>query len=157
MRDNLKYYILPLVITLFAACKNNHKMDDTKPQSSLIFPQGEKISNNNFSGDAWLNMLMENDSSYDMQIGSVTFEPGARTNWHYHPGGQVLLIIEGKGLYQEKGKSVQTMQKGDVIKCPPNVIHWHGAASSNTLVHIAISPNTDKGKVVWLEKVEMQH
>lgn len=118
-----------------------------------IFPQASKITNNNFSGNAWLSMLVENDATYNSQIGNVTFEPGARTNWHYHPGGQILLVIEGKGLYQEKGKPIQVIQKGDVIKCPPNAIHWHGATPADTMIHIAISSNISKGNVVWLEKV----
>jgi len=141
-------------ITLHS-CKQSEKENKEKmsEQSETLFPKGDKITNNNFTGTAWLNMVMENDSMYDMQIGNVTFEPGARTNWHSHPGGQILIVTEGKGFHQEKDKPIEIIKKGDIIKCPPNVIHWHGASSSDTLVHIAISPNTDKGKVVWLEKV----
>jgi|GEM_PF-32189 len=118
-----------------------------------VFPQGNIITNDNFSGNAWLNMLVESDTTYSTQIGNVTFEPGARTRWHYHPGGQILLVIEGKGLYQEKGKPIQVIKKGDVIKCSPNTIHWHGATPTDPMVHIAIGTNTGKGSVVWLEKV----
>lgn len=121
--------------------------------NNQMFLQGNKITNDNFSGTSWLNMLVENDSIYNTSIGSVTFEPGARTKWHYHPGGQILLVTRGKGFYQEKGKPIQIIQAGDVIKCPPNVIHWHGATPTDSLTHIAISPNTYKGNVVWLEKV----
>ncbi|WKL48827.1 cupin domain-containing protein [Flavobacterium pectinovorum] len=98
-------------------------------------------------------MLTENDTIYNTQIGNVTFEPGARTNWHYHKGGQILLVTQGKGYYQEKGKSIEIIKKGEVIKCPQNVIHWHGATPTDTLVHVAISTNTDNGNVVWLESV----
>jgi 4-carboxymuconolactone decarboxylase len=121
--------------------------------SHQLFPLGNKITNDNFTGNAWNNMLVENDSSYHTQIGNVTFEPGARTRWHYHPGGQILLATRGKGFYQEKGKQIEIIQEGDVIKIPPNAIHWHGATPTDSLTHIAISPNMDKGKVVWLEKV----
>ncbi|WP_232065173.1 cupin domain-containing protein [Rhodocytophaga rosea] len=86
-------------------------------------------------------------------MGNVTFEPGARTNWHYHPGGQILLVTSGKGRYQEKGKAVKELRKGDVIKCAPNTIHWHGAAPDSELSHIAISTNAGKGAVVWLKPV----
>jgi quercetin dioxygenase-like cupin family protein len=61
------------------------------------------------------------DNLNPMQVGSVTFEAGARTNWHLHPGGQILLIIHGRGYYQEKGGSKKIIKKGDVIKCTPNV------------------------------------
>jgi quercetin dioxygenase-like cupin family protein len=70
-----------------------------------------------------------------------------------HPGGQVLLVTEGKGLYQERGKAVRVIQKGDVLKCPSGVAHWHGAMPDTQLIHIAIVPNTEKGSAVWLERV----
>jgi quercetin dioxygenase-like cupin family protein/alkylhydroperoxidase/carboxymuconolactone decarboxylase family protein YurZ len=132
--------------------KNEQTADQMKNRHQL-FPLGNKITNDNFSGNAWLSMLVENDSSYNTQIGNVTFEPGARTKWHYHPGGQILLVTRGKGFYQEKGKQIEIIQEGDVVKIPPNAIHWHGASPTDSLTHITISPNTDKGKVVWLEKV----
>lgn len=142
--------IAALLAVIAASCKQTStKVKDTNE----IFPRGNQITNNNFSGNAWLSMLVENDRIYDAQIGSVTFAPGARTNWHSHPGGQILLVISGKGLYQEEGKPIKVIQKGDVIKCPPNVKHWHGATPTDSMVHIAISTNTDKGPVVWLEKV----
>jgi quercetin dioxygenase-like cupin family protein len=101
-------------------------------------------------------MLMDDDSVYNSQIGNVTFEPGARTNWHSHPGGQILLITKGKGLYQEKGKAIQNISEGDVVKCPPAIAHWHGATPIDTMAHIAIGVNTQKGSVVWMEPVTDQ-
>lgn len=137
------------------SCNNSKKQQaGTKtPDTHIIFPKGKKVTNNNFRGSAWLTMLVENDTLYDTQIGNVTFEPGARTNWHYHKGGQILLVIEGKGYYQVKGKRKQIIKKGEVVKCPPNIIHWHGATPNDTLIHVAISTNTSKGSVVWLEPV----
>ncbi|MEJ5964115.1 cupin domain-containing protein [Pedobacter immunditicola] len=60
-------------------------------------------------------------------------KPGARTNWHHHKGGQILLVTAGKGLYQEKGKPVEVIKEGQVIKCPPNLAHWHGATPDDTM------------------------
>jgi quercetin dioxygenase-like cupin family protein len=94
---------------------------------SVIFPKGEKITNDYFIGTAWLKMLVSNDSTLNCPIGNVTFEPGARNNWHEHPGGQILLVTGGKGYFQEEGKPVQVIQEGDVVKIQPNVKHWHGA------------------------------
>lgn len=71
----------------------------------------------------------------------MTFDAGARTNWHKHSGGQILLVTAGEGRYQERGKDVQTLKKGDVIKIPPNVEHWHGAAPDCMFAHISIEPN----------------
>jgi len=115
--------------------------------------KGTKITNGNFTGDAWLEMLVEADTPYNTLVGNVTFEPGARTNWHSHPGGQILLVTMGQGYYQEKGKQRQIIKEGDVVKCAPNRVHWHGATLNDTIVHVAIGPNTDKGGVVWMEKV----
>jgi 4-carboxymuconolactone decarboxylase len=86
-------------------------------------------------------------------MGSVTFEPGARTNWHRHPSGQILVITDGTAYYQEKGKPKQTLSKGHVVKCPPGVTHWHGATRVGSMTHLAVSPNLNMGQVVWLEKV----
>lgn len=152
MKKNLKY-ILPLVILLFTACNNNHKMVETTQQNEPAFPKGEKIVSENFVGFAWLNYLVETDSVHNVNIGAVTFEPGARTNWHYHEGGQILLVTDGTGLYQEKGKPVEVIKKGEVMKCPPNIEHWHGATPTQAMTHIAIGTNTNIGGAVWLQPV----
>ncbi|HEY0900386.1 MAG TPA: cupin domain-containing protein [Sphingobacteriaceae bacterium] len=120
---------------------------------SEIFPGGNKVNSNNFTGEVWVNMLVPTDTIFNTQMGNVTFAPGVRSNWHSHPSGQILLVTEGVGYYQEKGQPVKLMRKGDVVKCRPNVIHWHGASPGKSVTHIAISPNMEKGGVVWLEKV----
>ena len=114
------------------------------------FPKGEKANTLNFTGTAWVYMMVTPDDIYNSSIGNVIFEPGARTNWHNHPGGQILLVTDGKGFYQEKGKPAQPIQKGDVVRIPPDTEHWHGASSGSSLTHIAISPNQQKGNVEWL-------
>lgn len=140
--------------TIFICACTFHNPDTAmKQKTGTIFPKGDKITNNYFTGTAWLQMLVDNDSTFDTSIGNVTFEPGARTNWHKHPGGQILLVTDGQGYYQEKGKPAQLLHKGDVVKIPPNAEHWHGAAPAKGLTHIAISVNTDKGSVIWLGPV----
>jgi quercetin dioxygenase-like cupin family protein len=147
-----KFSILfPAIIIV--ACNNMQPVTAQEQKTALVFPKGEVITNNNFTGTAWLQMLVNNDSTYNTSIGNVTFEPKARTNWHKHPGGQILLITDGRGYYQENGKVAQLLHKGDVVKIPPNAEHWHGAAPDQSLTHVAISPNTDKGSVVWLQPV----
>jgi len=152
MKHNLMY-ILPLVAMLFTACNNNQKMEETKQHSEPVFAKGEKVANDNFTGTVYLNYLVETDTTHNVNIGSVTFEPGARTNWHYHKGGQILLVTEGTGLYQEKGKPIETIKKGEVVKCPPNIEHWHGATPTEAMTHIAIGTNTNIGGAVWLQPV----
>lgn len=84
----------------------------------------------------------------------VTFEPGARSAWHTHPKGQFLQVTTGVGLVQEWGQPVQTIRPGDVVWCPPGVKHWHGAAPTTAMTHLAVTGTTADGKNVnWLEKV----
>lgn len=118
-----------------------------------IFVKGVKITNNNFTGTAWLAMLVNSDSTFNTSIGNVTFASGTRTNWHSHAGGQLLLVTSGTGRYQEKGKEIKELRTGDVIKCMPDIIHWHGASPDSEFSHIAISTNTQKGIVTWLAPV----
>ncbi|MBN2480698.1 MAG: cupin domain-containing protein [Bacteroidales bacterium] len=131
------------------------------PQTSTVtqlpgdtaFPKGEKITGNNFTGTAYVFRIINPDSTFYTSIGNVTFEPKARTNWHKHPGGQILLVTAGMGFYQEKGKPAQLIRNGDVVRIPPDTVHWHGAAPDTGLTHIAISLNLEKGNVIWLEPV----
>ncbi len=144
-------YILLFTVVLITACNNNQKM--AEKQNEPVFPKGEKVVSENFTGTVWLNYLSETDTVHNVNIGSVTFEPGARTNWHYHKGGQILLVTDGKGLYQEKGKPIEIINKGDVVKCPPDIEHWHGATPSDAMTHIAIGTNTNIGGAIWLDPV----
>jgi len=136
------------IASTFAQQKSSGKQFSSNP----VFPTGSKITNNNFKGNAYLKTLMEADSINPTSVGNVSFEPGARTKWHLHPGGQILLVIEGVGYYQEKGKGKQILRKGDVIKCPPNLPHWHGASADTAFVQVAIT-NRHLGETVWLHEV----
>lgn len=113
----------------------------------------EGPGSSNFTGSVSVRMLVVPDSIFNTQMASVTFEPGARTNWHYHPSGQILIITDGTAYYQEKGKPKQILAKGQVVKCPPDVQHWHGATRDGSMTHTALSPNLQMGRVVWLQAV----
>ncbi len=84
---------------------------------------------------------------------TVTFEPGARTAWHTHPLGQTLLVTAGSGLVQEWDGPVRRIHPGDVVWIPPGVKHWHGAAPTTAMTHIAIAEMLDGKAVEWLEQV----
>ncbi len=126
---------------------------NTAENQNAVFPKGDKAPADYFTGTAWIKMLVPNDSTFNTQIGNVVFEPGCRNNWHKHPGGQILICINGTGYYQEKGKPIQLLHKGDVVKIEPDVIHWHGASPDNEFTHIAVNPNTQKGVVEWMDRV----
>jgi quercetin dioxygenase-like cupin family protein len=83
----------------------------------------------------------------------VTFEPGARSAWHTHPLGQTLIVTAGCGLVQSWGSPIRKIRPGDVVWCPPNEKHWHGAATTTAMTHIAIQEQLDGKVVEWMEKV----
>jgi quercetin dioxygenase-like cupin family protein len=119
-----------------------------------IFPLGKPALPDFFIGTAYLQTLIaDTEKQIHCQVHNVVFEAAARNNWHKHPGGQILLVTDGKGYYQERGKQAQSLQKGDVVQIPPDVEHWHGAASDSDFTHIAINPNTQQGEVAWLAPV----
>lgn len=143
-----------LIGTIILSCKPSVEkkqiVDSTAQQ--LIFSKGEKITNSNFIGNAWLKMLVVDDSLNRNSVGNVTFEPGARTNWHSHPNGQIILALEGEGYYQEKGSKKKILRKGDVVKCPANLPHWHGASADKEFIQIAITSRIN-GPTEWLGAV----
>lgn len=107
-----------------------------------------------FTGDVQILPIYPANHEMRSSGGLVTFEPGARSNWHIHPVGQVLIITSGRGRTQEWGKPVQEVKEGDVIICPVGVKHWHGGAPDSRMSHISICEEKEPGKVVeWMEKV----
>lgn len=152
MNNSLK---VALILTLLS----NVTLADDKPNQQITTFDQQVIQDapaNNFSGKAKFSRLPVMPSDGDIAPATVTFAPNAITNWHIHPNGQYLIVIEGEGRTQEWGKSIQNINKGDVIWCPPNVKHWHGASARSGMTHIALSPvPKDDEKVIWLERVEL--
>ena len=137
---------------LTTSCMEN-KSETNKTELEAIFPKGELGPAENFTGNAWATALVGNDSIYNTLVGNVYFEQGARSNWHIHPAGQILIITDGVGYHQIKGQPRQIIKKGDVVKCPPNVMHWHGASPESGMQQLYIIANTEKGIVQWLHPV----
>lgn len=142
-------------LLLLQSCQQNEKKEEKKETEKVdaIFPQGEKGSEKYFTGNAFNLGLVPPDSIYTTVVGNVYFEPKARSNWHTHPSGQILLITSGKGYHQIEGEKIQVLKKGDVIKCPPNTRHWHGASPDEGMQQMYIVPNTEEGIVNWMEPV----
>lgn len=84
---------------------------------------------------------------------TVTFEPGARTNWHVHPLGQTLIVTAGRGWVQREGGPVEDIQPGDIVWFPPGEKHWHGATMTTAVTHIALQERLEGKAVDWLEPV----
>ncbi|MFI0450375.1 cupin domain-containing protein [Actinomadura sp. 6N118] len=97
------------------------------------------------TGGAWIEPVAEPEDGTRTQIDSVRFAPGGRTVWHRHPLGQVLLVTEGTGRVQRRGGPVETIHVGDTVHIAPGEWHWHGAAPTVPMTHLAIEPIPDDG------------
>jgi 4-carboxymuconolactone decarboxylase len=126
---------------------------NTLESHNAIFPKGEKVSADYVTGTAWVNILVRQDETGSYAIGNVVFEPGCRNNWHKHPAGQILVITDGKGYYQERGEPARSLTKGDVVVIPSHVEHWHGAGHDISLTHIVVTNNSKEGAVEWFAPV----
>jgi quercetin dioxygenase-like cupin family protein len=106
-----------------------------------------------FSGAVRIDPLFDAPSPARARGASVTFEPGARTAWHTHPLGQTLIVTAGCGRAQRWGGPIEEIRPGDVLWIPPGEKHWHGAASTTAMTHIAIQEQLDGKAVDWMEQV----
>lgn len=106
-----------------------------------------------FTGAVRIDPLIEAAEPARVFAASVTFEPGARTAWHTHPLGQTLIVTAGCGRAQRWGGPVEEIHPGDVIWFAPGEKHWHGAAVTTAMTHIAIQEKLDGKAVEWMEKV----
>ena len=106
-----------------------------------------------FTGNVRIDPLFEAPDPARVRGASVTFEPGARSAWHTHPLGQTLIVTSGFGWVQSEGQHKVELRPGDVVWCPPNERHWHGATPTTAMTHIAIQEALDGKVVEWMEKV----
>ena len=106
-----------------------------------------------FTGAVRIDPLFQANAPARALGASVTFEPGARTAWHTHPLGQTLIVTAGCGRVQREGGPIEEIRPGDVVSIQPNEKHWHGAAPTTAMTHIAIQEALDGKAVDWMEKV----
>ncbi len=107
-----------------------------------------------FTGSVRIDRLFAAEAPARANGTSVTFEPGARTRWHTHPLGQVIVVTVGCGRAQREGGPVEEIRPGDVIRFAPGERHWHGASPTTGMTHIAIQEELDGEAVHWLEPVD---
>ncbi len=144
-------FVLSVGFSTKSRAQKSENMKINAPES--VFPKGRPAPSDFFTGNAWVTGLIQNDSVFTTVGGKVFFEAGARSNWHSHPAGQILIVTAGVGYHQLRGKPIEVIHKGDVVKCPPDIDHWPGASKESSMTHIYIVPNTEKGIVTWKEPV----
>ncbi|MBF9031295.1 cupin domain-containing protein [Rhodobacterales bacterium HKCCE3408] len=109
-----------------------------------------------FTGTVRLARLRESETPSRVNAARVTFEPGARTAWHTHPMGQLLIVTEGEGWTQTEGGEKRTIRPGDTVWFAPGERHWHGATADSAMTHIAIQEAVDGKAADWAEHVPDQ-
>jgi quercetin dioxygenase-like cupin family protein len=111
-----------------------------------------------FTGSVRVDPLFKANDPSRTSGALVTFEPGARSAWHTHPVGQILIVTAGSGWVQQWGGPIEDIRQGDVVRIPPGQKHWHGATATTGMTHIAIQEQLDGKAVEWMEKVsDEQH
>lgn len=106
-----------------------------------------------FTGTVLQDPIITPQAPARLAANRVAFEPGARTAWHTHPLGQTLYVIFGVGRVQTKGGPIHEIKAGDVVWIPPGEKHWHGAAPTTCMVHVAMQESLDGNHVTWMEQV----
>ena len=123
----------------------------------VVTPSGERDSfvgpSDYITGSVVVEMLFRPEEPARTSGASVTFAPGARSHWHTHPLGQILVVTAGVGWLQQEGRERQEIRPGDVAWIPPDIRHWHGATATNAMTHLAIQEVLDGTNVVWLDPV----
>jgi quercetin dioxygenase-like cupin family protein len=126
-------------------------------QTISITRSGSQLSNKGlaeyFTGTVRIDPLFKANDPSRTSGSSVTFEPGARTAWHTHPLGQILIVTAGCGLVQRWGGPIEEIRPGDVVWIPPGQKHWHGATATTAMTHISIVERLDGKTADWMEKV----
>jgi len=130
----------------------------SKPGAGMqLFRNGSRPSQTGpaewFTGKVRIDPIYTAEAPSRVGAAQVTFEPGARTAWHSHPLGQILVVTSGVGWTQTEGEPVVEIRLGDVIRCPPGRRHWHGAKPATAMSHIAIQESVHGSPVTWMEKV----
>ena len=106
-----------------------------------------------FTGQVRIDPIIEAEAPARLRAASVSFEPGARTHWHTHPFGQTLYVTAGAGRVQVWGEPIREIRAGDTVWFSPGEKHWHGAAPTTAMTHLAIQEALDGNVVEWMEKV----
>ena len=130
--------------------KKDHKESySEKDTGNMLFKRGEQVVSEYYTGKVYISDVAH-QTKFD--INHLVFAPDSRNMWHIHPDAeQVLLILDGEGYYQEEGREIILIKKGDVIRTPANVKHWHGSTSESELVHLSVTERTDKGHIKWIK------
>ena len=156
----IKITVIGIAIILTALCGCSPEKETTaktENNTKIEIINGpipvNRASADNFSGEVYSTMLTLLREHLNLSSGYVNFTPGARTNWHTHPEGQMLIITSGKGRVQQWGEPLIEVKEGDLVWFPAGVKHWHGASPDESMTHLSMAPIIEGVSSVWLEPV----
>lgn len=135
-----------------ASAENTISIDKISVIKRAALPSSQ-ASSDNFIGTVTVDRIFSATDPSGLSAGYVNFGPGARTNWHTHPKGQMLIITAGRGWVQQWDGPKLTVEEGDTVWFPADVKHWHGATADTPMSHISVAPVFEDKSSVWLEKV----
>lgn len=143
------------ILFLLLACIPFIGMTQTPAYKITSFlTEGAKAPNTHYIGEAWLNSLLQADEELNYNITKATFKANSTLDWHKHATPQVLIILEGEGYYQERGKDAIIIKKGDVIRCSKDTEHWHTSTKEQSVTYLAIYGGS---QTVWTEKLTQEY
>jgi quercetin dioxygenase-like cupin family protein len=157
-RKFLSAGIIVLLVCVLYGCKVREEAKMSEQRAKPVIVRGESHAPQDgpadwFAGKVKLDLLTDGDIGNGLSLARVSFAAGARTAWHKHPAGQTLIVEKGEGWTRVEGGAKEIFKAGDVIWCPPNVKHWHGATATSAMTHVAITPYKNGQNVDWLEQV----
>ncbi len=147
MRNSI--FILSILAPLYLSAQN----PDYTVSSYLT--EGTKAPNTHYIGEAWLNALIHNDAELGYNITKATFRANSTLDWHKHASVQVLIIVDGRAYYQERGKDPVVLKKGDVVKCPRDTEHWHSSTKERDVTYLALY--SGEQPTVWTEVLTQKY
>ena len=140
----------PISLMAFVLCAVACASLSAQSSYDSLFPRGTKAPNVHHTGDVWLYHPEADPEYHPFAMAVATMAAGAKLDWHLHPAGQRLIVLEGVGYYQERGDSVRLMLRGQTIDCPPGVEHWHAASADESVIYLAVSA---RSSTEWKEPV----
>jgi len=146
-----EFLLLFIMCTVSYGQESNYKLSSLLNDDLII---DNKAPNIHYIGNAWLKRLIVADEDFDYNLTQATFQADSTLDWHKHSTGQVIIIVDGEGYYQEKGKEVIVLKKGDVIKCDKNIEHWHSSTPNKDVSYIAVYGNSE---TIWTEKLSKEN
>jgi quercetin dioxygenase-like cupin family protein len=146
MKHFIFFLFAGLPLTLFSQSQYNIKSYQD---------EGNRAPNTHYIGDAYLNRLLDSDGELPYNITKATFKANSTLDWHYHASTQVLIVVEGEGYYQERGKDPILMKTGDVIRCPRQTEHWHSSSKDSDVTYLALYGGTTP--TTWTEVVTQEY